>query len=54
MGVSPGKFIYFGDSEIDSQFAQNAGIEHIIFDQYLNNNNLFTKLVNMFLERKRE
>ena len=48
------QFIYFGDSEIDSQFAQNAGIEHIIFDQYLNNNNLFAKLVNMFLERKSE
>ena len=53
-GVPIEQFIYFGDSEIDSQFAQNAGIEHIIFDQYLNNNNLFTKLVNMFLERKRE
>jgi HAD superfamily hydrolase (TIGR01662 family) len=45
------QFIYFGDSEIDSQFAKSAGIEHIIFDQYLNNNNLFTKLVNMFLEQ---
>lgn len=54
LGVPIEQFIYFGDSEIDSQFAQNAGIEHIIFDQYLNNNNLFTKLVNMFLERKRE
>lgn len=45
------QFIYFGDSEVDSQFAQNAGIEHIIFDQYMNNKNLFSKLVNMFLEK---
>lgn len=41
--------IYFGDSEVDSQFAENAEIEHIIFDQYLNNKNLFKKLVNMFV-----
>jgi HAD superfamily hydrolase (TIGR01662 family) len=45
-------FIYFGDSEVDSQFAQNAGIEHIIFDQYLNKKNLFKKLLNMFLENQ--
>ncbi len=53
-GIPSSQFIYFGDSEVDSQFAQNAGIEHIIFDQYMNNNNLFQKLVNMFLEKKRE
>lgn len=46
------EFIYFGDSEIDSQFAQNANIDNIIFDQYLNNKNLFKKLVNMFLENQ--
>lgn len=46
------EFIYFGDSEIDSQFAKNAGIEFIIFDQYLNNKNLFKKLINLFLEEK--
>lgn len=46
------QFIYFGDSEIDSQFAQNAEIDHIVFDQYLNNKNLFKKLVNMFLEKQ--
>jgi len=51
-GLSIDEFIYFGDSEIDSQFAQNAGIEHIIFDQYMNNKNLFKKLVNMFLENQ--
>ena len=45
-------FIYFGDSEVDSEFAKNAGIEFIIFDQYLNNKNLFKKLINMFLEKK--
>lgn len=46
------EFIYFGDSVVDSEFAQNAGIEHIIFDQYLNDKNIFKKLVNMFLEEK--
>lgn len=46
------EFIYFGDSEVDSQFAKNAEIEHIIFDQYLNNKDVFKKLVNMFLERQ--
>ncbi len=51
-GKSIDEFIYFGDSEVDSQFAQNANIDHIIFDQYMNNKNLFKKLVNMFLERQ--
>lgn len=50
-GMEVDEFIYFGDSEVDSQFAQNANIDHIIFDQYLNNKNLFKKLVNMFLEK---
>ena len=45
-------FIYFGDSEIDCQFARNGGIDFIIFDQYLNEKNLFKKLINMFLEEK--
>lgn len=45
-------FIYFGDSEIDCQFARNSGIDFIIFDQYLNEKNLFKKLINMFLEEK--
>lgn len=51
-GINRDEFIYFGDSLIDSEFAQNAGIDHIIFDQYLNNKNLFKKLINMFLERQ--
>jgi len=51
-GGDKGDFIYFGDSEVDSEFAKNAGIEFIIFDQYLNNKNLFKKLINMFLEKK--
>lgn len=51
-GIKEKQFIYFGDSEIDSQFAQNAGIEHIIFDQYLNNKNVFKQLINMFLEHQ--
>lgn len=51
-GDSKVEFIYFGDSEVDAQFATNANIDHIIFDQYLNNKNLFKKLVNMFLEKQ--
>jgi HAD superfamily hydrolase (TIGR01662 family) len=43
-------FIYFGDSVVDSEFATNANIEFIIFDQYLNKMNIFKKLVNLFLE----
>lgn len=51
-GADKSEFIYFGDSLVDSEFAKNAGIEHIIFDQYLNDKNIFKKLVNMFLEEK--
>lgn len=51
-GIPMEEFIYFGDSEVDSEFAKNAGIEHIIFDQYLNNKTLFKQLVNMFLEKQ--
>ena len=51
-GAKKEEFIYFGDSEVDSDFARNAGIEHIIFDQYLNDKNIFKKLINMFLEEK--
>jgi HAD superfamily hydrolase (TIGR01549 family) len=45
-------FIYFGDSEIDAEFAKNSGTDFIIFDQYLNEKNLFKKLINLFLEDK--
>lgn len=51
-GADKSEFIYFGDSPVDSEFAKSAGIEHIIFDQYLNDKNIFKKLVNMFLEEK--
>ncbi|MBI2465137.1 HAD-IA family hydrolase [Candidatus Shapirobacteria bacterium] len=51
-GIDPSEFIYFGDSEVDTQFAQNANIDFMVFDQYLNNKNLFKKLVNMFLEKQ--
>lgn len=51
-GIDSSEFIYFGDSEVDTQFAQNANIDFMVFDQYLNNKNLFKKLVNMFLEKQ--
>ncbi len=50
--INPKHLMYFGDSEIDSQFAKNANIDHIIFDQYLNDKTVFKKLVNMFLEKQ--
>lgn len=51
-GGNKEEFIYFGDSEVDTHFAKNAGIEFIIFDQYMNDKTLFKKLINMFLEKK--
>lgn len=44
------EFIYFGDSEVDREFAKNSNIEFIVFDQYLNDKNLFVKLINLFVE----
>ncbi len=52
IGDPKNDFIYFGDSEIDCKFARNSGIDFIIFDQYLNEKNLFKKLINLFLENK--
>jgi len=43
------KVIYLGDAEVDAIFANNAGVENIIFDQYLNNKTLFRTLLNTFL-----
>lgn len=44
------EFIYFGDSEVDREFAKNGGIDFIVFDQYLNDKTLFLKLINLFIE----
>ncbi|MBU0975544.1 MAG: HAD family hydrolase [Patescibacteria group bacterium] len=44
------ELIYFGDSEIDRDFAKNADIDFVIFDQYLNDKRIFKKLINLFLE----
>lgn len=49
-GGNKDEFVYFGDSEVDYLFAKNAGVEYIIFDQYLNGKNLFKKLINLFVE----
>lgn len=51
-GADKSEFIYFGDSMVDAILSKNAGIEHIVFDQYLNDKNIFKKLINMFLEEK--
>ncbi len=51
-GATKEEFIYFGDSIVDKELSINAGVEYMIFDQYLNDKNIFKKLINMFLEEK--
>lgn len=42
------EYIYIGDSEVDKRFAENAGIDFIIVDQYMNNYMLFKHSVHIF------
>ncbi len=49
-GLSRENFLYFGDSEKDYRFAKNAGVECMIFDQYLNGGQLFVNLNMSFLQ----
>jgi phosphoglycolate phosphatase-like HAD superfamily hydrolase len=41
-------FMYFGDSDVDSVFAKNVGVDFLIFDHYLNDKRLFRNLFNLF------
>lgn len=41
-------YIYFGDSKTDHDFAQNAGIDFIIIDQYLNQKKFFKMVLQAF------
>jgi HAD superfamily hydrolase (TIGR01549 family) len=41
-------YIYFGDSKTDRDFANNAGIDFIIIDQYLNNRKFFKMILQAF------
>lgn len=47
-GGNKDEFVYFGDSRVDCDFAKNAGIDFVIFDQYLNEKSLFKKLIHLF------
>lgn len=42
-------FIYFGDSVTDYQFAENAGIDFIIIDYYLNQKKFYKLIVESFI-----
>jgi HAD superfamily hydrolase (TIGR01549 family) len=41
-------YIYFGDSKTDRDFANNAGIDFLIIDQYLNNRKFFKMILQSF------
>lgn len=44
-----GNYVYFGDSKIDYEFAEAAGIDFIIMDQYINKKKFFKVLVEAFI-----
>ncbi len=41
-------YIYIGDSEVDKKFAQNAGIDYMIIDQYMNDYMIFANITHIF------
>lgn len=43
------EFIYFGDSKTDLQFANNAGIDSVIVDHYLNEKKYYKMLLQSFM-----
>jgi phosphoglycolate phosphatase len=47
-GKDKSEFLYFGDSKTDAEFANAAGIDCIIVDQYVNNKSFF-KIFSTFL-----
>ena len=40
--------IYFGDSKTDAEFAQNAGVDYLVIDHYLNKKQFFTLALGSF------
>lgn len=48
-GEPKADFIYFGDSITDYQFAENAGIDFIIIDYYLNQKKFYKLIVESFI-----
>jgi phosphoglycolate phosphatase len=41
--------IYFGDSKTDADFAQNAGIDYLVIDHYLNKKQFYSMILNAFV-----
>jgi len=41
--------IYFGDSKTDAEFAQNAGIDYLVIDHYLNKKQFYSMILNSFV-----
>ncbi len=48
------KIIYFGDTKIDREFAKNAEVDFVVFDQYLNDKEIFKKIINLFVKENQE
>jgi phosphoglycolate phosphatase len=42
------EYLYFGDSKTDYEFANNAGIDFVIIDQYLNQKKFFKTILQAF------
>ena len=43
------EYIYFGDSKTDAEFAQNAGVDYLVIDHYLNKANVYENLISLLL-----
>lgn len=46
--IERSNYIYIGDSEVDKKFAQNAGIDYLIIDQYVNDFLIFQNITHIF------
>lgn len=42
------EIIYFGDSKTDAEFAQNAGIDYLVIDHYLNKKQFYVLILGSF------
>jgi phosphoglycolate phosphatase len=50
VGADKSEFVYFGDSKVDYEFAEKAGIDFLIIDNYANKELLFKMLIEVFLK----
>lgn len=47
-GVKKEEVIYFGDSKTDAEFAQNAEVDYLVIDHYLNKKQFYTLAISSF------